>query len=305
MAVLNGKYDLVHVHTPVAAFLTRFVLRRMREQGAVKVIYTAHGLHYEEGRRSLINRAFLVLEKIAGRWTDNLVVMNAEDEDTVRRHRLVPAGRFLHMPGIGVDTGLYSSTTVTVDEVHSVRQSIGLRPEDVLISMLAAFEPRKRHRDALEALARVAKPNLHLAFAGDGPLELEMRELANRLGIAGRAHFLGHRRELKPIVRASAATLLPSGREGLSRAVLESLSLAVPVIGTNVKGICDLLNQGCGLLVNVGDIDGLAKAMAWVADNPERARAMGELGRVRMAGYDTARVIELHERLYANVLNGS
>src|SRR5436305_13773677 len=80
-AVANGRYHLVHVHTPVAAFLTRFVLRRLRAQGAVKVVYTAHGLHYEQGRHSPVNRAFLVLEKIAGRWTDYLVIMNAEDED--------------------------------------------------------------------------------------------------------------------------------------------------------------------------------------------------------------------------------
>jgi glycosyltransferase involved in cell wall biosynthesis len=303
-AVLHGGYDLVHVHTPVAAFLTRFVLRELRKQGVVKVVYTAHGFHFEARRHSPMNSAFLLLEKLGGCWTDYLVVMNAEDEDIVKRHRLVPADRFVHMPGIGVDTHALAPGKVAAEEVQAIRAGMGLMYNDVLLSMLAAFEPRKRHRDALQALARAENHKLHLALAGDGPLAPEMQRLAKELGIADRVHFLGQRRDVHAVIRASAATLLPSGREGLSRAVLESLSLAVPVIGTNVKGISDLLAQGCGLLVNVGDIEALAKAMSWVADHPEKARAMGEVGRQQMVNYDTSRIIELHEQLYAKVMNG-
>ncbi len=47
--VTEGAYDIVHVHTPVAAFVTRYALRGVRASQGVKVIYTAHGFHFLPG----------------------------------------------------------------------------------------------------------------------------------------------------------------------------------------------------------------------------------------------------------------
>lgn len=55
------EYDLVHVHTPVAAFVTRLALRRLRLRG-LHVAYTAHGFHFYEGGPPLRNALFLLLE---------------------------------------------------------------------------------------------------------------------------------------------------------------------------------------------------------------------------------------------------
>ena len=44
--VTRERYDLVHVHTPVAAFVTRYALKDLRRQTDTKIIYTAHGFHF-------------------------------------------------------------------------------------------------------------------------------------------------------------------------------------------------------------------------------------------------------------------
>ena len=77
--VSREAYHLVHVHTPIAAFVTRFALRDMRARGEFRLIYTAHGFHFHKGAPALQNAAFLAMEKLAGRWTDYLVVINHED----------------------------------------------------------------------------------------------------------------------------------------------------------------------------------------------------------------------------------
>ncbi len=301
-AINEGEYDLIHVHTPIAAFVTRFALRFLRKTGAPRIIYTAHGFHFNANSLSPKNLIFLYLEKIAGNWTDYLVIMNREDQILAEKHKLVPPNRLLYMPGIGVDTREIAPENVPAQQVKAVRNQLGLSDKQILFSMLAAFEPRKRHRDVLRALASLHDPNVHLALAGSGPLSAQMQELAAQLGIAQQVHFLGHCREVLALIRASAATVLPSAREGLSRSVLESLSLAVPVVGTDVKGIRDLLAPGCGLLVKVGDVDALARAMAWVAQYPDKARALGEAGRREMAHYDTAHIVVLHDQLYTRAL---
>lgn len=295
-------YDLVHVHTPVAAFVTRYALNNLRKRGKPKVIYTAHGFHFYKGGKTLKNAIFLLLEKLAGRWTDYLVVINREDEEAAKRHRIVPTECVRYMPGIGVDINYYSHNTVSEAEVVRVRQELGLTLENQLFLSVAEFIPRKRHRDVLMAFAQLDRPKVHLALAGDGLLFQQMQQLASDLGIQNQVHFLGLRQDIPTLIRASLATLLVSEQEGLPRSVMESLCMGVPAIGTDVRGTRDLLEGGCGLIVKVGDVDGLAQAMAWILDHPDDAKAMGKRGRERMSAYELGHILKMYQVLYDQAL---
>ena len=299
----GGGYDLVHVHTPVAAFVTRLALRGCRRTGRPRVIYTAHGFHFYRGGPPLRCAAFRALEKLAGRWTDYLVVINREDEEAARQ--LLPPERVRYMPGIGIDLECYAPEAVTEADVARVREELGLQSAERHFLMIAEFIPRKRHRDALAAFARLDRPDVRLAFAGTGPLVEEMRRRADELRISDRVRFLGVRRDIPALVRASVALLLPSEQEGLPRSAMESLSLGVPVIGSRIRGTADLLQGACGLLVPVGDVTALAEALARVLDNPDESRDMGRRGRERMAEYNVGKIIELHELLYEEALQSS
>lgn len=298
----HQEYDIVHVHTPVAAFVTRYALSGFQEQSRPRVIYTAHGFHFYRGGALSKNATFLTLEKLAGRWTDYLVVINPEDEEAAKRYRIVPAERVRYMPGIGVDIEHYSPHAVPEAEVARVRQELGLGSGTSLLSSVAEFIPRKRPWDTLRAFARLAWPQVHLAFAGTGPLLGEMERLAAELGVQNRVHFLGRCQDIPTLMRSSVATLLPSAQEGLPRSVMESLCLEIPVIATEIRGTRDLLQGGCGLLVKVGDVEGLAQAIAWVLEHPEATRLMAERGRERMRDYDLRRILKLHEALYAEAM---
>jgi glycosyltransferase involved in cell wall biosynthesis len=91
-------------------------------------------------------------------------------------------------------------------------------------------------------------------------------------------------------------------REGLPRSIMEALCLEVPVIGTDIRGTRDLVTGETGILVKVGDVNALTKAMAWILDHEDRARIMGLKAHEKMADYDTSRIIEGHEALYTQVL---
>ncbi|NEP28131.1 glycosyltransferase, partial [Moorena sp. SIO3I6] len=131
----------------------------------------------------------------------------------------------------------------------------------------------------------------------------QMQDLASALGIKHQVHFLGFRRDIPTLIQASVATLLVSEQEGLPRSVMESLCLETPVIGTNIRGTRDLLAGDSGLLVEVGDIKGIAQAMTWVLDHPEDALAMGKRGREHMSAYDLQNILELHEALYSEAIS--
>src|SRR5204862_4631581 len=124
----------------------RFALRRLLKQGRPKVIYTAHGFHFHEGGGWLENNLFLGAERLAGRWTDCLTVVNTDDEAMAKRYRVVPPRKLVYIPGPGIDRNLFSPAAVPADAVAAIRDELRLEPEQPVFVQVADFSPRKRHR---------------------------------------------------------------------------------------------------------------------------------------------------------------
>jgi len=202
------------------------------------------------------------------------------------------------MPGIGVDTDKFSPEAVADHEVEQFRNSINLGLDNPLFSLIGEFIPRKRHRDALMAFSKLNAPAAHLAFVGKGPLLENMRRLAARLGIGERVHFLGFRHDVPIIMRASVCVLSVSSQEGLPVNVVEALSLGVPVIGSDIRGTHDLLEDGCGILYPLGDRNQLTEAMAYVLRYPAAARELSAQGLVKMrSGYSREEIVNNYVEL--------
>jgi glycosyltransferase involved in cell wall biosynthesis len=296
--VKQEGYDLVHVHTPVAAFVTRYALRNLRKTNKLRVIYTAHGFHFYPGGNLIKNQIFLTLEKIAGSWTDDLVVINKTDEAAAKYHQIIPPSSLHYMPGIGVDLQYYSQDSISSESLDRVCRELKITPDCPFFLVIAEFIPRKHHRDVLQALAKLDSKKVHLALAGEGLLLPEMQSLARELGLKDRVHFLGYRQDIPTLIKAAIATILVSEQEGLPRSIMESLAIGTPVIGSDIRGIKDLLEEGAGILVKVGDIEGIAEAMQTMIDNPAAREMMAKQGIECIKQYDLQPIIHLHDKLY-------
>ena len=301
--LLAAGRDIVHVHTPIAAFLTRYAVRRLPARQRPAVAYTAHGFHFHEAGGRATNAAFLTAERVAGRWTDRLVVINDEDEAAARRHKIVPRRHLVRMPGIGIDTAVYAPDAVPPERVADVRGRLQIASDVPLFAVVAELNRRKRQQDAIAALAAMRHPNACLILLGDGPERAALEATAARLGLVDRVHFLGYQQDVRAIVSAADAVVLPSGREGLARSVMEALSLEVPVLASTARGNRELVGTDSGVVFATGDIAALAEAMDWIVDRPEEARAMGRRGRQRMVQrYDLGVLVRMHEDLYRGML---
>ncbi len=304
-AVFRRRYDIVHVHTPIASFVTRLALRSVSPAYRGRVVYTAHGFHFHPMGRPAGNAIWAACEKLCGCVTDALVVINEADRAAAAAMRIVPEDRIVHMPGIGIDLAAYDSLNVPEGRVVRFREELGLRPADVLFLMIGELNPGKRHADVIRALSLLKRRDVHVAFAGVGPGAGAVRALVERSGLNGNVHLLGFRTDIPVCLKASRATLLVSEREGLPRACLESLAAGVPVIGSKVRGVVDAVNGSCGIIVELGDCTAIASAMGHLADAPHIAARLGQAGRLYVQKFSLDRVLRLHEDLYARTLQQS
>jgi glycosyltransferase involved in cell wall biosynthesis len=300
--VKEQEYDLVHVHTPIASFVTRYALDKLRQEQGLRVVYTAHGFHFHPEGSAVRNKLYETLERKAANWTDFLIVINQDDLRAVQERALIPPHRLRFMPGIGIDRTHYSPSSVSQQELDRFHSALGIDGRTPVFLMLAEFVERKRHADAIRAFSMVASSQAQLVLAGVGPLLEPMKRLAAQLRIADRVHFLGSRDDVPVLLKASRALILPSSQEGLPRSILEALSMGVPVIGSRIRGTTDLLARNAGLLVEVGDIEGLAKAMHLMIHDAAATTAMGRAGREQSEEYDLSHILRMHDDLYHEAL---
>ena len=301
--ILETAPDIVHVHTPIASFLTRLAVRQLPRDRRPAVAYTAHGFHFHAAGRAISNAVFLTAERVAGRWTDRLVVISDEDEAAARRHHIVPRRRLVRMPGIGLDTGFYAPAAVPADAPRLARARLGIPVDAPLFAIVGELNRNKRQSDVIAALGGMRHPGTHLVLAGRGDARGTLEALARDVGAEDRVHFLGNIEDVRPLVRAATALVLPSKREGLARSVMEALALEVPVIASTARGNRELVGNDAGIVVETGDVGGFAEAMDWMIDHPDERPGMGACGRSRMVErYDTAVLFRLHEDLYREML---
>jgi glycosyltransferase involved in cell wall biosynthesis len=129
--------------------------------------------------------------------------------------------------------------------------------------------PQKSIDVALRALAQT--DNVSLVLAGEGGEAERLRALAQELGLAQRARFLGAQRRATvfELLAAADAALLSSRWENFPHVVVEALAVGTPVISTSVGGVGEIVRDGeNGLLVEIGDVDGLAAAVRRYLDDP-------------------------------------
>jgi len=274
-----NAYTMVHVHTPVAAFLGRLAARR---EGIRHIIYTAHGFHFHKEGRWWSNALYFALERMAVPWTDVLITINREDYAAASRAFARGRTRVLYVPGVGTDCTRY--VPASPDQRVQLRQNLHLPGDMTVITWVAEFIARKRPSDAVEAIRSldVVVP-AHLAMLGDGPMMGSVRRTVSRGGTQPMITFLGRVSDVAEYLGASDVFLSTASQEGLPRNVMEAMAVGLPVVAYDIRGCNDLVVDGVtGFLVPLGDVASLVKKLAWLATHHQERQQLGEAGRKRI-----------------------
>jgi glycosyltransferase involved in cell wall biosynthesis len=158
-----------------------------------------------------------------------------------------------------------------------------------LVLFVGRLDTAKGIGELLEAFASLAsrRPNLRLAYVGDGPGGDHLRSKAKHLALEDRITLIGACLSEKVAQWLAAANVLalPSYNEGYPNAVIEALSCGRPVIATNVGGILELVNENSGILIAPRNSRALAEAIETAMERNWDERAISEQFR---RGWDEA-----------------
>ena len=162
-----------------------------------------------------------------------------------------------------------------------MRAALGL-PERVTVTTFGRLVPQKRFADVVAVAQHVTRrcPNVQFLIAGGGPLEDQIRRWIDAARLKEHMRLLGLRRDTAQLLAATDIYLSASAGEAFSVAILEALASGCPVVATTAGGPIEQVFPGInGYLARVGDIEGLANAVAHLIEHPEQRRAFGEAGR--------------------------
>ena len=157
------------------------------------------------------------------------------------------------------------------NKINIIRKELGINENEVVLSNIAAFRPEKGHLVLLESFKRVLHeiPNALLLFVGDGATRKEIEKRAVLYNIADRVRFLGVLKDVRPVLSISAINIQASTAvETFSIAMLESLSMGVPMVATNIGGTSEaIIPEKTGILVKPGDVDDLTSSILLALKN--------------------------------------
>ncbi len=160
------------------------------------------------------------------------------------------------------------------------------------------FHPQKNQKLLFEAFAkmleRTGDPYATLTIYGqampwDGPVEEELREMIRSCHLEDRVFLPGRVKEIEKCYEEADAFVFGSDYEGLPNALMEALATGLPCISTDCPtGPSALITNGeNGMLVPVGDIETMSRAMQYFLQHPQDANRMGRAARCRMQSWES------------------
>lgn len=290
------QLDIVHVHYAIPHAISGYLAKEiLKNEKNVQLVTTLHGTDI-----TLIGLepTFLPLVKFSLDQSDAVTAVSKFLAD-----KTLSGFKTLHEPIVipnFVDTKLYYRMECT-----KIRSQIAPNGEKILMHV-SNFRPVKRIIDTIYIAHEILKTMpIKLVLVGDGPDRAEAERVSRELEIHEHVRFLGKQNALPEILSIADIFLMPSQSESFGLAALEAMACGVPVIGTNLGGIPEVITHSeNGYIAELGDIKRMAKYAIDLLNHPRKWSEFSLKARKRAVEvYDISLIVPQYEALYESLVN--
>ncbi|HKR66191.1 MAG TPA: glycosyltransferase [Thermoanaerobaculia bacterium] len=248
--VRENKIDLVHAHLTYAAIWSALLTRKTKVPSIASLHVAPSATRaLQASRRHRIMTALRdrLMRFVLRRWSTRVVVVS----DALGREY----------------GGLHPVTVHNGIELERFARPRVPRSGPPRIATVSVLRPKKGIEVLLDAARRVE--NATFLIIGDGPMREEWTVLAQRLGVADRVTWAGHRRDVDALLAGCDLFVHPSLDDAFPTVLLEALAAGLPIVASRVGGIPEIVEEGVtGHLVPPGDADALARAIGDALAHP-------------------------------------
>lgn len=297
------KPDIIHAHFDAAIFTVAMA----RRKSWPPALATFHGISF-----CLMRGIKRRLVRAAGAWAARHFqkVYVLQDENREMLQEASPVAEIEVWPGFGVGCDLKRFSPVSRWEREVLRAEFGLEPSQRVFLFVGRFIQSKGFEILARAFlqAAAADPKLYLMLVGCAdplhPTGLSAAE-ERALGTCPQVKIIGKRNDVERCLGAADVLVLPSRREGMPVCLMESLSMGVPAITSDVAGCRHVVRHGIdGLILRNLGVQELADAICQLAGDEvllQKFRAAALAGRER---FSRQAFVEEQWRVYREMLHG-
>ena len=275
------RFQIVHVHTPKAAFLGAVAAWLA---GTPVRIYTIHGFYFHEATPRHRYLFFWFFEFIISRCVHYAFSQNSEDYSLALRTRLYNQSTLASL-GNGIDLHRFRPNP---DLKPLVRRELGLPNHSFVMGIIGRLTHEKGHREFIRSLGFLVRSGYPVAGGVIGTSESSSLNyylnLTKSLGLEERIRFFGWQEDLERLYPAFDVFVLPSYREGFPRTPMEACASGIPCILSNIRGCREVVKDGVnGFLVPVKSVRPLAQKIELLINDPGLRTKMGKEARMMAA----------------------
>lgn len=232
------------------------------------------------------------------------VIGNSQSVVNFYREQGIPASKLDCIPnGIEIPD---VPCTVNADVRHDLCQKLKFPDDAFIVGYIGRLARQKRVEDliwAVETLRQI-RPNLYLVLVGDGPERERLEQFARNIGVTQHVRFLGHQDQASRWLQLFEVFCLASSFEGMSNSIMEAMSLAKPVIASDIPANRELVVQSqTGFLPKLADSVGFMQFLRQLIDDPRLREKMGQAGRERIRQhFSVPSMVNAYANVYRKLL---
>ncbi len=286
------KPDILHLNSSKAGFLGAMAGRLEK---VPKIIFTAHGWSFNEKRPFYQRMLFRVIQGMTVLLAHTTIAVS----EKIKRDTPLHKGVRLIRHGV--------SEITFADRQEAQTKLKTLSPdfdrERLTIGTIGELHTNKGHDILIEALSHLPKEGSWQAvIIGEGEKRILLESLIKKYNLQNRVFLPGHVDRAAQILKAFDVFVFPSRTEALGYALLEAGLAELPVVGSNIGGIPEVIEDGeTGILVPKENAQALADALEKLINNSELREKYGRENRVRVKNqFSLARMIRETEAIYTS-----
>jgi glycosyltransferase involved in cell wall biosynthesis len=260
--IKRRPYDIVHTHLIHADILGRMAVLFSGNIRA-KVFTTVHGTEWFRRENSFF--------PVIVRFVDKLLSLPS-------RHNVVAISQSVRKLLLERERINSQKITLLYNAIEMPENTAACSVGHCSVVYVGRLSEEKNVPCLIRAFHELNSSDISLSIVGTGPLENDLKKLTNNLNLSNQIKFRGTQFDLSDIYESHDILVLPSNYEGLGIVILEAFSYKLSVIGSNVEGIRELLDNNRGILFEKGNSSELAEKIKMLCKQKQRRNEFAQKG---------------------------